>query len=342
MARALIGLLLLATACSPVAREPETKPFIDMRFRRGVPFEVENRSDQERRLLRESGDPEKARIADLVVEVNTQMNEFSQRVPDTRLEQISIYQEEREYVNFIYDTYGKKTARRVFRKRFEAMSPAQQHEYIARRLVLPLQFWTRTDFDLILGIKMTERTAQAMLFVSKQPVRVQLAREEGKELGPLYDDLDAFVRKEARQNKQFARIVKLMNCWGCALRRVGYTGEYDKIGPILFAPPSLMDNINGFGPRAYWKETIELANFIRKKVDELYGPNPFIDLTSGSDSEVEGWYREARDIVLKRVNKLRERNREFNEEWEELQEVVGEPLIEWLIPNVYFGPLGGG
>ena len=184
---------------------------------------------------------------------------------------------------------------------------------------LPSVFWSRWDWK-VMGVEMSDRSANWLKAMGQ--ARVDIARREeadpvGYSEGEGYAKIDAFVREHRGKDKTFDAAVAAMNDWSYAVDRAGLGKQPGRVGQA-------------------WGAVIRVMRSAQQAVDgaRLKGQE------FGTDDERRA-YDSLQDQLLDWVKDWHDFAPGFRQQWYDLQEALGDPLIGGLfVPDNYFGPTG--
>ncbi len=229
--------------------------------------------------------------------------------------------------NLIKQTY--KQDPKVMKAWWNSRNASEQRDYREYAAVKNIEYWTPFDFATLPHdpIKLSKR-AQGWLN-SWGDARLQITKWDNSDpsysAGDGYNQINAHIRALLGKDKGFDAAVHAANTWGWGIEHVLGYGQKDPDGSYRSESDAI------------WGKFLKLSQDAQAAVERqhLHGWDSF-----DSDSERKT-YRNIQNNAIAWVDDHRKHNAAFDEQWRQLQELNGDPIIGSLIlPDSYYGPLG--
>lgn len=234
--------------------------------------------------------------------------------------------------NIINKTWDQSPA--VLKAWWKAQGVSYRQDYMGYLASKPVEFYTAFDFHLA-GIDLTKRARGWMDQISKARLEITRLGQEDTGYHPSvgYDAISAFIKAKLGQkkpDKSFAAAVNAMNTWGWGVdTNLGYGKPLDPNGP---------NDASNYASKGDWL----WAKFLGAVRDAQVLVNKYglQGRDWGSDAD-QAAYADAQKQVIALAKQYSKDNAQFKQQWQDLTEQVGDPLVGSIFfPDSYFGPVG--
>ena len=229
-----------------------------------------------------------------------------------------LYHSQREFIDQLYRTQGAEFVATLL---FDRDTAGARKQYFAGVLARPAEFYTRFDFEQM-GIPVSDQAADWLGGISKSKAQIaEFGRDNpGESTGDYHRNVDAWIASHLGQDATFDAAIAAMN---------------DPL-PLILGQLGF-DQGDSKSAQA-WRHTSEVVKAFLDGASarDMHG----IDKGVTFDPEERQMYSDARKATLEHLQEWLDWSPQFQAEWDYLQGVFGDPVIEVFLPDIYFR-LGG-
>lgn len=198
-------------------------------------------------------------------------------------------------------------------------TPLEKRSYLVNMIGDPQVFWSGTD-RFVMGLPLNKNTERIWLEWAR--ARADASAREATEpdfgFGEALDRIDGELIRLSRNSKALQKQIAAANTWGYALAKSLNVMEQEGL-------------VNLQRSREYWDAVFEAAKVLQQYVEDrdMHGLDDF-------DPAAKVRYKNLQDQLVDYVNVLREDNRFFRAQWDDLEEETDDPLVNSLMPPTWF------
>ncbi len=274
-------------------------------------------------------------LRDNLVKLDQHLYDFKNQARESAMSPLEVAVDYNKADNLMRRTWEQDP--KVLKAWWKSRNASEQQDYKEYGATKNIEYWTPFDFatiptkgnDIKLGKRAQnwmQQWADARLQITRLSDQNEKNPNSNFSASALYGQISAHLRTLQGKDKGFDQVIQAANTWGWGIDHVlGYgVNEGTKNAPDF---RSESDRI--------WNQFLTLARQAQGAVNNqgLQGVN------YDSDANIRT-YRSAQDQARAWVTQHRNHNAAFDEQWRQLNELNGGPIIGTLVlPDDYFGPV---